>query len=353
MASQQRVERVNMRAANQVESIAVIGAGRMGRGIAKACALAGVPTQLLDLKARSDSDFARLEREAHAEVRGDLEFLASLGLLPNERLQKAISLVSVVASSRGADAVTACNVVFEGVPETLDAKRSAFEWASRHVRPDALVASTTSTMDVNELAQFVAQPERFLNAHWLNPAHLMPLVEIGVGSATSHDTTLRARAVLERLGKVPVVCKASPGYIVPRIQALAMNEAARLVEEGVASAEDVDTAVRVGFGLRFAVLGLLEFIDWGGNDILYYASGHLAKTIDADRYRTPDVIARNMREGRNGLREGIGFYDYRDRDIDTYRKRRLEAFVRLIAHLQLLPPGLQAARVEPPMSGRN
>ena len=104
----------------------------------------------------------------------------------------------------------------------------------------------------------------------------MPLVEIAVGQHTSPETVQSMRAMLEGLGKVPVVCSASPGYIVPRIQALAMNEAARLVQEGVASAEDIDTAVRVGFGLRFAVLGLLEFIDWGGNDILYYASGHLS-----------------------------------------------------------------------------
>jgi 3-hydroxybutyryl-CoA dehydrogenase len=122
-----------------------------------------------------------------------------------------------------------------------------------------------------------------------------------------------------------------------------MNEAARLVEEGVASAEDVDTAVRTGFGLRYAVLGLLEFIDWGGNDILYYASGHLSRTIDADRYRVPGIIERNMREGRNGVREGSGFYDYANIDVDAYRRERLARFVRLVEHLGLLPPGLGSA----------
>jgi 3-hydroxybutyryl-CoA dehydrogenase len=108
----------------------------------------------------------------------------------------------------------------------------------------------------------------------------------------------------------------------------------------VASAEDIDTAVRVGFGLRFAVLGLLEFIDWGGNDILYYASGHLARTVDAGRYRVPAIVETNMREGRNGVREGAGFYDYHGRDVDAYRRQRLEQFVRLAGFLGLLPPGL-------------
>jgi 3-hydroxybutyryl-CoA dehydrogenase len=102
-------------------------------------------------------------------------------------------------------------------------------------------------------------------------------------------------ALLKRIGKVPVQCSPAAGYIVPRIQALAMNEAARMVEEGVASAEDIDTAIRVGFGLRFSVLGMLEFIDWGGGDILFYASHYLAQAIDP-RFLPPNVIAENTRD---------------------------------------------------------
>ncbi len=328
-------------ATDRPRCVAVVGAGRMGRGIALACALAGVPSLLVDLKERGADDAARLAREAAAEIAGGLQFLASIGLLDAGRVPALAALASVVSGAAAAAELARCDLVFEGVPETLAAKRDAFAWLGAHVRPDTIIASTTSTLDVNELAALVAYPERFLNAHWLNPAHLMPLVEISVGDATAPATTARLRATLTALGKVPVVCKASPGYIVPRIQALAMNEAARLVEEGVASAEDIDTAVRVGFGLRFAILGLLEFIDWGGNDILYYASGHLGRTIDADRYRAPEIIEHNMREGRNGLREGQGFYDYRDRDVDAYRRLRLEQFVGLVGHLGLLPPGLR------------
>src|SRR5690606_19590936 len=110
--------------------------------------------------------------------------------------------------------------------------------------------------------EHVPDPERFLNAHWLNPAHLIPLVEVSPGPATSVAALESMEALLRLAHKVPVRCAPSAGYIVPRIQALAMNEAARMVEEGVASAEDIDTAVRLGFGLRFSVLGLLEFIDW-------------------------------------------------------------------------------------------
>jgi 3-hydroxybutyryl-CoA dehydrogenase len=143
--------------------------------------------------------------------------------------------------------------------------------------------------------------------------------------------------VLKSIGKVPVVCASSPGYIVPRIQALAMNEAARMVEEGIASAQDIDTAVRVGFGLRFAVLGLLEFIDWGGGHILYYASRNLAANLDPARFAAPPIVERNMQEGRRGLRDGVGFFDYRERDVDLYRRERLAAFVALLRHRNLMP----------------
>lgn len=323
--------------------IGVAGAGRMGRGIAAACALAGVRCLLLDLRPRSAEEFARIEALALDEFTRDLTFLSSLGFINPERLPALRQLITVLPAASAAVRVAECEVVFEGLPETLAAKTVALDWISRHARHEAIIASTTSTMDVDALAAVVARPDRFLNAHWLNPAHLMPIVEIATGKHTDAAVTARMREVLVKLGKAPVVCKASPGYIVPRIQALAMNEAARLVEENVASAEDIDTAVRKGFGLRFAVLGLLEFIDWGGNDILFYASEHLSKTVDAGRYRTPAIISRNMHEGRNGLRDGLGFYDYRGQDVEAYRRRRLEQFVRLMAFLDLLPPGLRTA----------
>jgi 3-hydroxybutyryl-CoA dehydrogenase len=324
----------------ELTGVAAVGAGRMGRGVALSCAIAGVESVLIDLKPRAAEDFARFEAQARAEVERDLGFLARIGVLHHERVPALTATVRVLPAAEAAGTLSGCDLIFEGVPETIDAKRVAFDWISEAAPQDMIVASTTSTMGVNELAAMIARPQRFLNAHWLNPAHLMPLVEISVGSRTDPEVAERTRALLTSLGKVPVICSATPGYIVPRVQALAMNEAARLVEEGVASVEDIDTAVRVGFGLRFAVLGLLEFIDWGGNDILYYATGHLSRTIDAERFRPPPIIESNMRSGRNGVRDREGFYDYKQMDVDAYRDERLERFVRLIQHLGLLPPGL-------------
>ena len=135
-----------------------------------------------------------------------------------------------------------------------------------------------------------------------------------------------------------MVCAAAPGYIVPRIQALAMNEAARMVEEGVASPEDLDKAIKYGFGFRFAVLGMLEFIDWGGGDILYYASRYLTKALDDPRYASPDIIARNMEAGHIGLKTQRGFLNYEGMDVDAYRADRLKAFVAMLRHFDLVKP---------------
>jgi 3-hydroxybutyryl-CoA dehydrogenase len=150
--------------------------------------------------------------------------------------------------------------------------------------------------------------------------------------------TAALTASLESIGKVPVVCAPSPGYIVPRIQVLAMNEAARMVDEGVASADELDRAIRYGFGFRFAVLGLTEFIDWGGGDILFYAGRYLTAALGHERYASPPVIARNMEAGHIGLRTGRGFLDYAGRDIPAYQHARLGEFIGLLRHLGLARP---------------
>ena len=187
----------------------------------------------------------------------------------------------------------------------------------------------------------VTGPARFLNAHWLNPAFLVPLVEVSPGAETDPEVTRRLVSLLEGIGKIPVVCKASPGFIVPRIQALAMNEAARLYEEGVASAEDIDKATLFGLGFRFAILGMLEFIDWGGGDILHYASRYMADATGEKRFEAPDIIGRNMEEGRIGLRTGAGFLDYEGVDVAAYQRERLTRFVGMLRHMDLLrPPSL-------------
>ena len=241
--------------------IACLGAGRMGRGIAVAFAYAGHRVTMIDVKPRTTEDFARLEADALGEVRKTFATLSKLGLLTEADVDPLISRVSVAPAGQSAATLSEAGMVFEGVPEVVQLKRDVLGTASKHVGPDTIIASTTSTILVDDLSDAIVNPRRFLNVHWLNPAYLIPLVEVSPGRATDPAIVDEVKALLEAIGKVPVVCAATPGFIVPRIQALAMNEAARMVEEGVASAEEIDKAIRYGFGFRYAVLKLLEFID--------------------------------------------------------------------------------------------
>jgi 3-hydroxybutyryl-CoA dehydrogenase len=320
-------------------AIACLGAGRMGRGIAVAFAYAGHGVTMIDVKAgRSEAQFGKLAAEALDEVGKTLASLSRFGLLTEAEAGTVMARVSVVPERESAATLAAAGMIFEGVPEVVELKRDVLGAASRAAGPDAIIASTTSTILVDDLSGAIARPERFLNVHWLNPAYLIPLVEISPGKATDPAIVARVKTLLEGIGKVPVVCAATPGFIVPRIQALAMNEAARMVEEGVASAEEIDKAIRYGFGFRYAVLGLLEFIDWGGGDILYYASRYLEGALGSDRYRAPEVIASNMRDGRIGLRSGAGFLDYSGLNVDEYREKRLAELVDMLRHVGLARP---------------
>ena len=318
--------------------IACLGAGRMGRGIAVVFAYAGHPVKVIDFKPRSGEDFRKIESEALSEIRTVLSSLARFGMFDAAHVDAILSRVEIVPDANAASALSSATVIFEGVQEVLDVKREALARASQLAGPSPIIASTTSTILVDDLSGSVTNPERFLNAHWLNPAYLVPLVEMSPGQHTDPAVTGRLKDLLEGIGKVPVVCAARPGYIVPRIQALAMNEAARMVEEGVASAEDLDKAIKYGFGFRFAVLGMLEFIDWGGGDILFYASRYLTKALDNERYASPEIIERNMAEGHIGLKTKRGFLDYEGMDVDAYRAERLKAFVAMLHHFNLVKP---------------
>lgn len=314
--------------------IAVIGMGRMGRGIALSYIYAGLPVLLVDAKARKDSERIALIESTLDELNYDLELLQKSGLIDKEEISRILERLSFSSFGNDTISIDDYQYIFEAVPEILEAKKNVFRLICEYANDDAIIASTTSTFSVNELAVFVTHAGRFVNAHWLNPAHLIPLVEVSKGDSTSPQTVKLLIGSLESIGKIPVVCTASPGYIVPRIQAAAMNEAARLVEEGVASAEDVDKAVNVGFGIRFAVLGLLEFIDWGGADTLLYASNYLSEKI-SPRFTAPEILKQNISENRRGIADGRGFLTYSD--TAAHREERIFDFIEILNARGLLP----------------
>jgi 3-hydroxybutyryl-CoA dehydrogenase len=324
--------------------IAALGAGRMGRGIGHVFAYAGYRVDILDFKPRPQDEAARLAEAAFAEIAANLGLLCDFGVLDEAERAAILGRIRVLPCGDAPRALGEAEVIFEGVTETLEAKRDAFARACAHARPDAIIASTTSSILADTLAGMVTRPERFINAHFLNPAYLIPLVEVSPAKSTDEKTFDAIKALLESAGKVVVRCAPSPGFIVPRLQAAAMNEAARLVEEGVATPEDIDKAVRAGFGPRYATMGLCEFIDYGGLDILYYASGAMARALDAPRYEPPAIVRRLMDEGKRGARDGEGFYDWRGRDAAAYQRELVGRFVALFRHLELLAPPGKARR---------
>ncbi len=318
--------------------IACVGAGRMGRGIAHAFAYAGHEVRLIDGKPRDKDGQARLFADADREIRATLKSVADLGAFDPAAIDPIMTRVSYHGFDDIGAALKGVRVIFEAVPETEAAKRDAFAVIDRAADKNAIIASTTSTFLSTQLSAYSGRPGHFLNAHWLNPAFIVPLIELSATDGTDRGVMAEFKALLESIGKVPVECKASPGYIVPRIQALAMNEAARLVEEGVASVEDIDKAVKYGFGFRFAILGLLEFIDWGGGDILFHASRYMTDAMKDSRFEAPQIVKDNMAAGRNGLRDGKGFYDFTTMDVPAYRRERLAAFLKALDGVGLARP---------------
>ena len=315
-----------------------VGAGRMGRGIATAFAYAGHRIVLVDLREREEEASRRLRAEAIGEIGQNLAMLSALGAMPASQIPDIVARVDVVAAAHVPGVLAGAELVFEGVAETLQAKREAFAAICRHCPDDAILTSTTSSILVTQIADFVERPERFLNMHWLNPAYLIPVVEISRHPRTAPVVIERLRALMEGIGKMPVVCGPTPGYIVPRLQALIMNEAARMVEEGAATAEEIDRATRYGLGLRFAAIGVVEFIDFGGCDILHHASREMSASVDPARYAAPAIVDRMMAQGNLGLKTGQGFYDYVGRDVDAYRRDVLERTLGMLRHAGLWRP---------------
>ena len=304
---------------------AVLGPGRIGRQIALTFALGGSRVSLVDVKDRPDGGAAAVFAEVRREIRRDLGLMAEEGVIEPGEVAPALERIEDRTGLAGLDE---CGYVQEALPELVDLKRDVLARVSAVVSPEAIIASTSSTISPRHLADAVRGVERFLVVHWLNPAHISPLVEVVPGRATARAVVERTVAFLEKLGKVPVRCADSPGFIGPRMQALLMNEAVRLVEEGVATPEDVDRAFRAGMGFRYATVGIFEFIDWGGVDILHRASGFLATALGDDRFRPARLVEEKIARNELGPKTGRGFFDYAGERREAFETAKVRDLLR-------------------------
>jgi 3-hydroxybutyryl-CoA dehydrogenase len=308
-----------------IDMVAVLGPGRIGRQIALACALGGCRVRLVDLKARAAGASQAVFADARREIARDLGLMVEEGVIAAERIPPTLGRIG---EQVGLEELQGCGFVQEALPERLELKREVFAALAGRLSPDAVIASTTSTISPAHLADSVPGPERFVVAHWLNPAHIIPLVEVVAGAKTAPAVVERTLAFLTGLGKAPVRCADSPGFIVPRLQVLLMNEAVRLVEEGVATPEEVDRAIRAGLGFRYATVGVFEFIDWGGLDILYQASDFMTRATGDPRFQTTRLVEEKMARNELGPKTGRGFFDYAGETRERFETAKVRALLR-------------------------
>jgi 3-hydroxybutyryl-CoA dehydrogenase len=280
-----------------VKTLAVIGAGTMGRGIAHVDAVGGFETVLNDI---SDD----LLRKSQDQIRKDLNKAVEIGkmtfLAVEETLARLKSEKSLEAAVRNVD------LVIEAVPERIELKLDIFSRLDQICGPEVIFASNTSALSITEIAGATNRPERFIGMHFFNPVHKMKLVEIIRGLETNDETSEVAESVSQKMGKETVQVKESPGFVTTRINALIGNEAFYMLQEGIATARDIDKALKLGLNHP---MGPFEMIDLVGLDTRLSILSFLHETL-GEKYRPCPLLVKYFKAGRLGKKVGKGVYEY-------------------------------------------
>ncbi|MDH5816422.1 MAG: 3-hydroxyacyl-CoA dehydrogenase family protein [Candidatus Nezhaarchaeota archaeon] len=299
-----------------IKKVAVLGAGTMGHGIAQVCAQSGYETVMVDIK-------PEILVRALNNIRKNLEILVRKSLIRQDDIEKIVSRITTELSV--SKAVKDVDLVIEAVVENFEVKKRVFKEVDDNAPSHAILSTNTSTISITELAKVTQRPQMVLGMHFWNPPHLMPLVEIVKTEYTLDEIVEAARTFVEGLGKVPVVCrKETPGYLGVRLQAAIVLEAIRMLEEGVASVEDIDTAVKMTLGLRYPLFGPLQVVDLGGVDIFYNAYEYLYAMTKEERFKPPKTLKELVEKGKLGIKSYEGFYKYTPEQVEGIVKLRDE-----------------------------
>jgi 3-hydroxybutyryl-CoA dehydrogenase len=280
-----------------VETIAVIGAGTMGRGIAHAAALGGYRTILEDL-------LPGALRKAENEIRANLDKAVELGKVTAVDADAAFRRVEYAGSVD--EAARQADLVIEAVPEELESKIEIFTLLDKICRPATILASNTSSLSITEIASVTYRAKKIVGMHFFNPVHKMKLLEVVRALETDDDTLASAVEVGKRMGKEVVVIKESPGFITSRINAMIGNEAFLMLQEGIASAADIDKALKLGLNHP---MGPFELVDLVGLDTRLSILEYLHKTL-GEKYRPAPLLVEYVQAGRLGRKCGRGVYEY-------------------------------------------
>jgi len=281
----------------EIKTIAMVGAGAMGHGIAQVAAMGGYAVQLVDVS-------QEVLKTARAQIEKNLRKGVELGKVEESLVEASLTRIAFTTDLK--EAASAADLAIEAVPEEMPLKLKVFAQLDEYCPPHAILATNTSTMSPSELGAATGRPDKVIAMHFFNPVHIMKLVEIIRGLDTSDETCAAALAMARQMGKEAVVVNESPGFVTSRISALVGNEAFYMLMEGVASAEEIDRAVKLGLNYP---MGPLELGDLVGLDVRLRNLEYLHKTLD-ERFRPCPLLIKYVQAGRLGRKTGRGVYDY-------------------------------------------
>lgn len=280
-----------------IRQVTILGTGTMGRGIAYLSAVAGFDTVLFDVEASA------LEA-AKAAIDSTLRKGVEKGKVTEAAAAEAIERVQLVPDLE--PAVSGADLIIEAVPESYELKTDLFGQADLFCGPDTIMASNTSSISITKLASNVERRDRFIGMHFFNPPHVMKLLEIVRGDRTSDTTVEQVQAIAEKMGKTAIVVRDSPGFATSRLGVAIGLEAIRMLEEGVASAEDIDRAMELGYNHP---MGPLRLTDLVGLDVRLGIAEYLASTL-GPRFEPPQLLRSKVAQGKLGMKTGEGFYTW-------------------------------------------
>ncbi len=281
----------------EIKTVAVIGAGIMGRGIAHAAALGGYRTILEDI-------LPNALRKAESEIRANLNQAVELGKVNAAEADAAFARLEYASSIE--HAAREADLIIEAVPEEMESKIEIFTLLDKICRPTTILASNTSSLSVTEIASVTYRARKCVGMHFFNPVHKMKLLEVVRALETDDETLAAAVEVGRRMGKEVVVIKESPGFITSRINAMIGNEAFYMLQEGVASAEDIDKALKLGLNHP---MGPFELVDLVGLDTRLHILEYLHKTL-GEKFRPCPLLVQYVKSGRLGRKSGRGVFEY-------------------------------------------
>jgi 3-hydroxybutyryl-CoA dehydrogenase len=306
-------------------SAAIIGAGTMGLGVAEAWIAAGVSLKLVDIAPEQ----TRLARTQLAER---VQRHAEAGLVDPAVIAR---VDSILTADTIADAVEDVDLVFEAVFERIEVKREVLTAIEASARHQALIASNTSSLPIDDLAAELQHPRRFLGMHWFNPPEWTPGIELIPAQATDPQAVEQVRGFLQAIGKRPIVVGSGPGFVANRIQLALFREALACVEDGLASPAQVDEVVRNCFGFRLPFFGPFQIADMAGLDVYRHVFGILERGL-GERFEPPAALAARVDQGQYGTKSGAGFFSYTAEEREQLlieRDRRYAALSELLEQL--------------------